>query len=252
MSKGHLSTHYTVPTGGYAMALNVSGAVTATVPAGTYAGIVALMAAVKSALDTAATATFTVTINTTETVRTNLVTIDLTSGGGNWTLNWTDTELRDALGFAGNLSGANAYTGTLPVPGMWTPDCPVAAYYGNTDPGHTVAMMSQTRSGTGRVYTVVESEYVEHPEILWSHVSAPYARETRESTTNSFERWRRDTQLGALEIHPAGSTVRWTPDSDTVATNYDYSLVWDGTTRMERVDPAWDYLWRITVTGIQQ
>lgn len=234
------------------MAVNVSGAVTATVPAGTYAGIVALMAAVKTALDAAASATFTVTINTTETVRTNLVTIDLTSGAGTWTLNWTDPELRDALGFAGNLSGANAYTGTLPVPGMWTPDCPAAPYYGPSDPGHTVAMMTQTRSGTGRVWTIVESEYVEHPEILWSHVSAPYARETRETTTVSYERWLRDTQLGALEIHPAGSSFRWFPNSDSVGTNFDYALLWEGTTRFDRVDPSWDYLWRIAIRGVQQ
>lgn len=251
MSKGHICAYYTVPTGGYAMAVNIGAPVTATVAAGTYAGIVPLMAAVDSALETATGGTFTVTINTTETVRTNLVTIDLTSGAGNWTLTWTDTELRDALGFAGNLSGANAYTGTLPVPGMWTPDCPSAPHYGNSDPGHTVAMVSQTRSGSGRVYTVVESEYVEHPEILWSHVTAPYARETRESTTVSFERWLRDTQLGALEIHPAGSSFRWTPDSDSPGSSFDYALLWDGTTRMDRAVPEWDYLFPIRVRGVQ-
>lgn len=252
MSKGHISAYYTVPSGGYVMSVNLGGGpVNATVPAGTYAGIVALMAAVRDALQTATATSFSVSINTTETVRTNRVTIDLTGSGGVWTLDWTDPELRDALGFAANLSGANAYTGTLPVPGVWTPDCPSAPYYGNSDPGHTVAIMSQTKSGAGRVYTIVESEFVEQPEISWSHVSAPYARETRESTTVSFERWLRDTQLGALEIHPAGSSFRWTPDSDTPGAYFDYALVWDGTTRMDRAVAEWDYLYPIRIRGFQ-
>jgi hypothetical protein len=40
----------------------------------------------------------------------------------NFSINWTDTELRDILGFSGNLSGANSYTGTYRPKYMWISD----------------------------------------------------------------------------------------------------------------------------------
>ncbi len=252
MSLGHLDAYPTVPTGGWPVSVNTGGgATTVTIPAGTYEGVSALLTEFANQLTTTMAEAFTVTIALTETTRTALVTIDRTAAG-NWTLTWTTTALRTLLGFTGNLSGANSYTGTNPCLGIWAPDCQSAPYYGNSDPGYAVRMMTQTRSGTGIVKTVLESTFYENPEILWSHVSAPLARTAREGsgTTRSFESWLEYTQAAGLTGFTVGSKFSWYPSSDS-ASHYNYRLLWDGTSRLERAVADWDYLWAVRVRGIR-
>lgn len=250
---GHLSTYWTVPTGGWSVDIDTGGGpTTVTLPAGEYAGVEAVLTSLQTLINAAFTEDFTLSLALSETVRTGYVTIDMVNAG-NYSLVWNSTDLRDALGFTGDLSGANSYTGTATPLGLWIPDCQCAAYYGNSDGGHRVVMMTQTRSGTGIVKTIVESSYVEHPNITWSHVSAPYARQDRETGGSvSFERWWYETQTGlSYAWFPSGSTVVVYTDSDSSSLNH-YKLLWDGTSRMERVVPDWDYLYPVTIRGIVQ
>jgi hypothetical protein len=251
VSKGHLDAEVTVPTGGWAVSANTGGGATAvTVAAGTYT-LASIMTAFQVALNAAFAEDFLVTSNISETTRTGYVTLDMVNAG-NWTLNWTSTDFRDYLGFTGNLTGANSYTGTVTPQGLWIPDCEVSAYYGNSDSGHRVVMMTQTRSGTGIVKTIVESSFVEHPGFTWSHVSAPYARGDRETGGSvSFENWWYQTQTGLVYSYfPAGNGVAVFTNSSGNAVG-SYKLLTDGTTRMDRTVPDWDYLFPITVRGVE-
>src|SRR5690348_4669992 len=110
----------TVPAGGWDTSVDDGGgAATATLTAGDrYSGDVCTDFA--AVLDSATGQTFTVSIDP----DTGFCTISVASG--TFTLSWTDTELRDYLGFAGNLTPAAAsFTGTLGCQGLWCPNCPV-------------------------------------------------------------------------------------------------------------------------------
>ena len=51
--------------------------------------------------------------------------------GGSTAINWTDTDLRDLLGFTANLSGASTYTGTNQARYCWFPTVGLSGYDGD-------------------------------------------------------------------------------------------------------------------------
>lgn len=57
---------------------------------------------------------------------TGLVTFDFK--GHTTTITWTDTALRDLLGFTANCTGASTYTGTYPMKYLWLPYCGPSDY----------------------------------------------------------------------------------------------------------------------------
>lgn len=52
--------------------------------------------------------------------------VKLSSGAGNFAITWDDTNLRDLLGFTGNLSGASSYTAPAVSPLLWSPAKPLS------------------------------------------------------------------------------------------------------------------------------
>lgn len=66
--------------------------------------------------------TYTLTLDDTNDSSTGKVTIAAT-GGGNISITWVGTTLRDLLGFTGNLSGATTYTGTNQALYLHLPGC---------------------------------------------------------------------------------------------------------------------------------
>lgn len=51
--------------------------------------------------------------------------VKIGSGGATFSVQWTDTDLRDLLGFTGNLSAASSYTATNVSPLLWSPGKPM-------------------------------------------------------------------------------------------------------------------------------
>ncbi len=249
MSKrGRLETTLTIPTGGWTGSLNMGGGAAGwTVAAGTYT-ITTLMTAFAAALTTAATEAITVTASLGES-GTGIVTIDRTAAG-TWTLTWVSTDLRTLLGFTGNLSGANTYTGTNHAQGVWLPDCPMAPKYGRADRGHYESDMAQTVSPGGVVKTHVGNIRRVLPRCRWSHITRAKARaEYEPATGGSFETWWFQTQAGQLSYFKPGAPVRLYWDADV--SDYDaYYLVWDkGGTEMEPSHEEWAGLWQIEIRG---
>ena len=167
----------------------------------------------------------------------------------NLAITWTSTDLRDLLGFTGNLSAATSHTATNHCRGVWLPDCPMSARYGPNDAGHTEADLVQTVSPQGHVQTSVYNTRTFLPEVVWSHVARARARIEGETTTNaSFERFIRDTQFGGLAYFHVGAHVRLYWDAD--ASDYDtYTLTGRASTQMDRAVDEWAGLWRIFVEG---
>ncbi len=112
MSNPKFEALITVPTGGWVATI---ASVARTVPATTYylsspdGGTYGLLDKLEN-LESGLTATVSAT--------TGLVTL---SKSGTFTVVWTSTDLRDALGFTGDLSGSASYTGTNQPPTLWLP-----------------------------------------------------------------------------------------------------------------------------------
>jgi hypothetical protein len=169
--------------------------------------------------------------------------------GAIFTLTWISTDMRDLLGYTGNLTGANLYTATNHAQGVWLPDCPMAAKYGPNDAGHTESDMGQTISPRGHVQTLVYNTRVRNT-IDWSHVTRARARIQGEAVTGeSFERFIRYTQFGELAYFEVGAPVRLIWDADVSATYTTYRMIGHGSTEMQRAVAEWAGLWPIQITG---
>lgn len=249
MSRGRLEAEITVPTGGWDFSLTVTaigGPTTGTVAAGSYHHSDFL-----AAVDTALEAVFggdgawTVTSSAGES-GTGLVTI--AHATETFTLSWTDTDLRDALGFAGTLTpAALTFTGTKVAQQLWLPNAEGAFAYGNGDEGHTETDASTTESPRGDVKRLVYNTRQVLPSALWSNVPVAYARISGESVSNSsFEQWWRNTQGGELSYFEPCSSVRLYWDAG-VASYKTYRLPVMTSTQMGRVDDGWNGLYRIEI-----
>lgn len=149
----------TVPSTGYTLTVTDSGG-TATVTvltAGDYypTSSTALLSTIASALTANATlaGTYTCTVDDDASTSTGRVTL-AASGGGNLTIAWGSSTLRDLLGFVGSLSGAATYTSTYACKAVFLPSVPRAeplAPDGNaglpvTDASFTMAPSGKSKS----------------------------------------------------------------------------------------------------------
>jgi hypothetical protein len=219
MSKGRLEAQITVPTGGWDFTIDDSGgggAASGTLPAGDYY-LPELLVAFATALNTAATTdTLTATLSNSET-GTGKVSI---TSDGNGTLEWVDTDLRDLLGYTGNLTlvADTANTATNQARSLWLPDCPydadneVGAWLGwrRTD-------AASVMSASGAVFSRVGQSH-RRAKLSWSVISRPKAVEANETTTNeSFEKFLYDGVWGFASWGQPSGPIRFFPDADAGA-----------------------------------
>lgn len=217
MAKGRLEALITVPTGGWDCTIDDSGgggAVTANVPAGEYY-LNELIDELETQLNVAAT-TDTITVSGSlgegGTGKTSI------TSSGNATLVWTSTDLRDLLGYTGNLTlvAATANTSTAQAKALWRPDCEydapnaIAPWAGwlETD-GRSV------ESPGGRLFSLI-GRSKRATWLRWHAVARTRASEANETTDNeSFERFVRECIWG-IDVTWAtpGGPFRFFPDAD--------------------------------------
>jgi hypothetical protein len=193
---------------------------------------------------------WTVTYSTT----TNKVTIDCPTD--TWSLVWTDTALRDLLGFTADITASTvAVTGSNPVRGVWASDCPIFLD-GALTAKPRVSDLRQTESPSGFVIGHVGNLKYRHRNVRWSHVPVASTFKEYESGAYSFERFLEDTQWGL------GHTY-FTPSSKVMISAHDGSFV-GGTTVdgwymkgvssiddcVKRSGEAWDGYWAVAVPEI--
>lgn len=217
MAHSKLEGRVTVPAGGWDVALTDqdAGPTTVTLAAGDYylSGTSGLIATLLTAINTAMGQTWTLSLDA-GADGTGKVTIGC--GGATCTIAWTDTDLRDLLGFAGNLSAATSYVGTLHARSLWLPDCPTNSPYGSLDHGRTETDARGVESPGGHV-AVVYSQRKSIQSLSWDGVAHAKARLTGEDVAHeSFERFWVDVLLSesAWTLTPGGP-IRFYPDADT-------------------------------------
>jgi hypothetical protein len=254
MTRGRIDAQITVPTGGWAASVAITGIAgspfTVTIPAGAYYPV-DLLSTWQTQLDAAdgTDGAFTVSASWGE-AGTGFVTI--AHATQTITVTWTSTSLRDVLGFTGTLTpAALTFTGTEACEAVWLPNCEGAFYYGNGDEGHTETDRGSTESPHGDVKGLVYNTRQVLPSAIWSHVPKAFARAAAETTTNaSYERWWRNTQGGELSYFEACAPVRLVWDAASPSTYKTYRCASAMGTEMPRSVDEWDGLFRIELTRL--
>ena len=250
MSKGAIESQaLVVPAGGWACHIvDASATFDATVAAGTYSPTT-LAAAWLAALNAGSAEVYTLLDSFSETPGDDGH-IKISATGASLAITWTSTDLRDALGYTGNLSLAQSYDADYGMKGRWLPDCPYLSPYGSADPGHTEGGPTQTVSPLGVTKTIVRPTRVKMPGIRWSHVSAARARQAAETgAPRSFERFLRETMFGAVSYFRPGGAWRFYWSADNLAVYTDFYPVAPKTTAMDAADAQWRGLYAVEFAG---
>jgi hypothetical protein len=253
VANGKIERRITVATG--TGTVNDGGGADAfTVAPGSYymSTTTSLISTLETALETASGVGFTVTGSFGES-GTGKTTIAINSG--TFTLSWTDTDLRDALGFTGNLTPAAAsFTSTNASSAVWLAPCPCNSPFGAGDNGWEEADVSISESPAGNVYAVY-GQRKRACWFQWEAVSHARARIAGESVVNeSFQKFFRDSLLaeagfsGGVVAGPV--RIHWDADSTS---QYVTCKLSGGTLRriqMEMLADRWVGLWDLKLERV--
>lgn len=214
---GYIEASVVVPAGVTVHATNSGGGPTSVaVPAGTYVGLSAVVTALVAALNATRTpANWSGSVSLTGSAPTGKVTLNCATGVGTYTITWDSTDLRDLLGFTGNLTAIAtgvASVGTKQMHGVFIPDCPPVV---DGDP-----LSAPTRSDArsvvtpnGVVYTHVGNVHRRLRNLRYTAIALSRMWEANATTANaSFETFWLETQRGQSTTSVAwflpGSKVR--------------------------------------------
>lgn len=244
---GKLEGQITVPTGGWDTTV---GGGTATIPAGTYylssvgSGGNDFLAEVASQFGTAAATSCTCTASLGEN-GTGIVTITF---GSATAVTWVDTEVRDILGYAGNLSSGTSHVSTKHARGVWLPNRPyITLNGGGTWAGWYESDYRSVENSAGYVWAHM-GQYKTVNAIEWHSIKRARTWVANESTTNeSYERFFLDCIWGTMSGGTPGGPVRFYPDADTDGTYSTYRLVDLKEFRPEQYSENWTGTWNISL-----
>jgi len=243
---GRLEARITVPTGGWAVSYtDTNGTATATVPAGNYypLELAAELQAQIRALAGGIGDGMLISISDGEsgTGRCQI----LPGSGGSGPLNWTSTDLRDALGFAGNISAddfANQNnTGTKHCRGLWLPGVSKYSMYGDGANGTLVTDFRATVGPTGVTDSAFGNKHRRHIGVRWVGVPAARAMAHHESsvTNESFESFFLDVATSRVSYISVGTYVRLVWDADVDGTYAVGRLLWPATFDVPQMTRGW-------------
>lgn len=253
-TNGRVEAQITIPTGGWSFTMEVDGLVGSsvrTIAAGAY-WPQDLAAEFASELEDGeavlgGAGTYALGSTFTETGA-GLLRVARAPSGTNFDVTWGSTDLRDALGFAGTISGDDEYLGTSVLGGIWLPHAILAAPRG-VDDGHTEMDRTVSVSPRGHVKALGYASR-KRLRVTWSHVLARYTLESQETTEGeSFERWWLDTHGGRVSYFGRAPLCRlyWSAnDAAYVELRLTEPM---NTFNPERSDPSWIGLWPITIGG---
>jgi hypothetical protein len=148
---------------------------------------------------------------------TGLVSINLGAPGD---IVWTDTDLRDLLGFEGvTTTGGSAYTAAEACRYLWRPSLPIASYPG--DLTRWWGQRSTTRAGVSTDGTT----YSNQGSILYDGIYGYQLLPVADVITTSTTTWETLEQFWQDCIH-TGKPVRVLPDrTDVTSTGYVTALI---------------------------
>ncbi len=244
MSSGKLEARITVPTGGWDTTV---GGVTKTIPAGTYylsspgSGARDLLDEVAFQFGASSVA------GSFGENGTGLVTIQFS---GATAITWIDTDLRDLLGFTGDLSAATSHVGTKHARGIWIPQQPpLRLNAGGHWRGLREGDYRSASNPAGYVWAVMGQERVVMELLVWSGITQQKVWIENESNSGyvnqSLERFWRDGIWGTTTAWgTAGGPIRFYP-SAALDTDYGtYKILDSARFEPEPHNMGWVGLWK--------
>ena len=244
MPNGRLEARYTVPTGGWAVSAtnNAGGPTTITIAAGTYYAT-ALVTAFQTALNAGMGAPdFAVSVANTDG-GTGKVTISVPSGV--FSITWTSTDLRDALGFTATITGDTTETGTSSLKGLWLPDSPLVLPTDDTV-GAYVSDLRQSVSPTGAVLSLVGNTFRQWTDCKWTHVSKDRALGTT-TTPMNWEQFVYECFLGGKSYLVGGTRVALYSNATASTLIGYYEVVGVGSSMCAQAVQGWAGKWGVTI-----
>lgn len=254
---GALMSEIVIPSGVAISVTNSGGGPTAvSVTAGTYRTLDTFLTQLETDLETQRAPSaggWTLSASVYPVGATGLVTITTTQGSA-FSITWTSTELRDLLGFTGNISSQTSATGGLYARSIWQPNAPIYIEGSTFESAPRATDLRQSVTPTGRAYGHVSNVSYRVRGLRYSHVPVDRVWQEAETVGNeSLERFMRDTQWGdgssffspssrIIVIDPSGTWL----GQYTLTYPY-WSLI--GVSSMEDVARRigeWDGLWAIS------
>lgn len=170
-----------------------------------------------------------------------------------WSLSWTDTNLRDVLGFTANISNVTTtQTGVAQAKGLWLPDCSLTVE-GDPERAPLVSDAVASVTPTGRVVTHVGNTFRRHRSLTWSHVPIAQVWDAEATYENgSWEEFYIETQLGLGSTwFTPGSPIQ-IYDHNGIQVGADASVAGWYIIGLNSIEPRksvrdWTGLWRIEI-----
>ncbi len=249
----------TVPTGGWSLTVGYTGGAGSTVvnlAAGATYYPLTLVAAIQAAFTAIVGQNLTITIDDGEGGSGR---VTIWNAGATFSVTFTSTGLRDAIGFTGNIaSGTAAQTGAQSARPIWIPGIVKASMYGDlaftstagqSGRGSLVTDLTHTVGPTGVVHSVKTVGYREHRGVRWMGVAQ--ARALRQFETivgQSFESFALDVGYGEVSTYvPLGTYVRFYPDADVDGTFAVGRLLWSEEFNLEQLVQLWLGRWNVAL-----
>ena len=253
MANGRLEARITVPSGGWTVTLTdgLGGPTAVVLPAGTYymSSVGSLTEGLWDALTTAANAAMGETWAFFEGAngKTSVtVTDSLLSGIG--TITFTDTELRDILGFASDQSGNVVYTSTKQAKALWLPEYPFQTLNGGPDwNGWWETNQANSENANGNTFSLIGRKKRIN-SVTWPVASRAKCWVSNETITNeSFEQFLLDGVWAGATWGTSAGPLRFYGD-ETDATIYaTYAAFGLENWKPSQIRQHWTGAWVITL-----
>lgn len=167
-----------------------------------------------------------------------------------FSVTWTDTEPRDALGFTANIVGVSvAQTSSKHAKGLWLPgDSSLFLPYGRGAGGSIVTDYVASTGPTGRVHAMIDNTFRRHDRIRWSGVPKHRALDHFEVIDGeSWESWFQDVATGRLSYIPVNTNIRYTWNCDQAGSYVEGKLLWPPTFDVDMFVRGWAGRWMVSL-----
>jgi len=219
-TNGKLEAQVTIPTGGWTITCTdaLGGPTGVVVPAGTYyhssdgSNSNTLSEAITTAVNTLLGQTWTLTIAAGESANGKYT---IGCDGATCTVTWTDTELRDLLGFTGDLSGSTSYESPSQAQALFVASNGFQKKNGQSGGSARKSNQQARVNDAGYVFAIQGRDY-KTASITWPMETRAKCWTVNESTTNeSFETFMVDGIWGQSSWGTVTGPIRFYPDADT-------------------------------------
>jgi len=141
----------------------------------------------------------------------------ISNNGGTNDATFTDTELRDLLGFTADYTGSTAKTGTAQAQGLWLASAGWQSLNDGLSGGYVTDQQVVTNS-SGHTYGVTGRKY-RKLRVLWPYEQRFKCWTENETTVNgSFETFLKDCIWAGKEWADSTGPIRWHPSASVDAT----------------------------------